>query len=548
MKVAVYCRVSSTGQEDNTSLDNQEEKGVLFCESRGYVPVVFRDSSTGANVDREAFTSMWHMMEKKEVVGVWIWRTDRLLRDLGIYNDFVIHVERTKCKLWIDGSEVDVSDVAGFSRMAYESVGATVEKMSIALRTSEGKRRKLESGTMWSGRVPLGFKRKKNVGIVIDEETTGLVKEVFRVFVLKSTSKYEDVFNHLIKYNKNLPKSVNQTTIPRILRNTIYIGEKVFDTKFGRYTYNVEPTISNDLWVKSQQKMRDVKKYRGRRTRIYELEGLVKCGSCGRPLWISGQRQRGIDYRYYSCHQHNPKSRFDKRFVDYDNDCSSIMNNKISVSKLENVVWEVLFNILEDVNTIESDYKKQFNDHATIKNKFKGKKVYYEKQLEKVESRLDSLAINLADGVIDKGRYKRALILANKEIDKVKEKLSSVLSEYNKYDTKVNIKDYFSLMKEDLKRKRNIQRKEDRKVILQKYVNSVSVKLLSVDSKVSKSYNIVVDLHLESNSSSYVLSIDNIDYKVEVSKSDNRPKVVTYNHRTLVYHLFSPKLLKINNL
>ena len=302
MNVALYCRVSSKGQEDNTSLDNQEDKGLAFCKTNGYKPVIFRDASSGANMDREAFASMWDMMKSGEVQGVWFWRTDRILRDLGIFHQLVLHVERTKCKLWIDGSEVNVGEVAGFSRMAYESVGATVEKLSIALRTSEGRRRRFEEGTFWFGRVPLGYKRDKLRGIAIDEEDSKIIKEVFRVFNLKSISKYEDVAEHVNDHSLPGSKVLNKHIIPKILRNTVYIGEKVFDTKVGKYTYNSEPIIELHTWLSTQDKMRTNKKYRGKRTLFYPLEGLVHCYDCGRPLWVVGNKNKqGKDFRYYHC-------------------------------------------------------------------------------------------------------------------------------------------------------------------------------------------------------------------------------------------------------
>ena len=61
-KVGVYCRVSSDGQVENTSLDNQERDGRTFCQNNNYEPIVFRDSSTGSNIDREGFESMLDMM------------------------------------------------------------------------------------------------------------------------------------------------------------------------------------------------------------------------------------------------------------------------------------------------------------------------------------------------------------------------------------------------------------------------------------------------------------------------------------------------------
>ena len=548
MNIAVYCRVSSKGQEDNTSLDNQEERGRAFCESKGFNPIVFRDASTGANMDRQAFTSMWEMMKVGEVQGVWFWRTDRLLRDLGIFHQFVLHTERTKCRLWIDGSEVDVREVSGYSRMAYESVGATVEKLSIALRTSEGRRKRFEEGTLWIGAVPLGYKREKGKGISIVKEDADIVRDIFRVFNLKTISKYEDVAEHVNKHLLPGSKKISKYIIPRLLRNKVYIGEKVFNTKLGNYTYHSEPIISMDTWLATQEKMRQNKKFRGKRTLLYPLEGMVHCYDCGRPLWVVGLKNaKGKDFRYYNCTSYTPKSL--TKYNDYtDVKCNANTKNRISVDKLENGLWDILFDILSNSKVIEQDYKKQYESNKELRNSHKGKKVYYEKLIEKKEEANDKLALNLAEGIIDKYRYKRTLKTNNIEIDKIKKKLDDVLVEYNKFSKQIKIKDYMSMMQSDLSRKQSIQRKEDRKVFFRKYIKRVYVKLEKAESKNNKSYLVYVDLHISNANTTYTLNVSGIQYDIRIEKNSNKPKIVGYNYDFLIYNIYPFNSFIINKL
>ena len=42
-RLGIYCRVSSKKQMDNTSLENQRERGVRYCKNNGYDFEVFKD-------------------------------------------------------------------------------------------------------------------------------------------------------------------------------------------------------------------------------------------------------------------------------------------------------------------------------------------------------------------------------------------------------------------------------------------------------------------------------------------------------------------------
>ena len=178
-KVGVYCRVSSDGQVENTSLDSQEKDGRDFCQNNNYEPVVFRDSSTGSNIDREGFESMLDMIENGLLDGIWFWKTDRILRDLGIWADLIKLIRLTKIKLFVDNRERNIDDNSDYLLMGIESLQADMERRNIAIRTRRGKVKKLQEGRVLRNPVYMGGTIQTFLGKeykftcpqIIDEET-----------------------------------------------------------------------------------------------------------------------------------------------------------------------------------------------------------------------------------------------------------------------------------------------------------------------------------------------------------------------------------------
>lgn len=545
-KVAVYCRVSSKGQKDNTSLDSQQEMGVKFCEDNNYKPIPLRDASTGANMDREMFQQMWMMMETKEVIGVWFWKVDRLLRDMGVFNSFVLHAKKTECRIWFAGTEVRINEVADFARMAYESVGATVERLSIRERSEKAMLRKFDEGTLFIGQAPMGFERdrkKGKGGIFPVEKDLDIVREVFRVFLLDSVQTYSDVIKHMKRHHEHLINRISLTNVKRWLSNTIYIGEAVNNTKHGTMVYHVEPIFEYSYWEKVQQKRSRIGRTRGKRTNVYQLENKVKCGTCGRDMWVMAQvhtRKNGDKYRvgYYTCKRKNPKAR-DTRFehYEYENSCPSLNYNKISVSKLEHNIWEVLFNhVLPKADEIKSEFKKRANVGVEKKNSFKGKLKHYEKEITKKQQALDELTILLAQKTIDKVQYKRTSDALKVQIAEITNKLTEVREEYDRFENLPKVDDWLADMKNDLSAKYDIKREVDRKRILQKYVNEVHIVLNEDKGRTSKSYKILLTLNLTISQTNITIKDKQTNYDIDMEES-NKPKSLTHNFWFLVHYL-----------
>lgn len=538
-KVAVYCRVSTQAQEDNTSLGNQEEMGRNFCQLNGFEPIVFRDASSGANFDREKFLDLWQMMSSGDLAGVWFWKVDRLLRDMGVFNQFVLHAKQTESRLWFSGQEIDVNDIAGYAMLAYQSVGATVERLSILDRTSKGRLSKYKKGELFNGKPPFGFERRSNEGkgkIFPNDEKLFWVKEVFRVVLLDSINKNLDIIKHLKRlHGDKLPLLVNDANVRRWLRNTVYIGEAVNRTDNGSFIYKVDPIVSIDQWERVLEKLANMGKIKGKRTNVYLLQNKSFCGTCEREMWLQGNkavRKGGIvkHYVYYTCKRTNSKAR-DDRFshFEYTSDCTAIRYNRIAVSDLEDVVWEVLFkNILPNAEVIRTEWQKKFSADEESKNEFKGRLKYYSKEVEKKQTAVDNMTVLLAEGTIDKLQYNRTVDVLKKEILDLNTKLSEVTKEFERVNNLPKLNNWFEQLEVDLNSKYGLQRRADKQRLLNKYVKGVYTTLKKDGGLNSKVYEIVVILNISFPQRLIELELNGDDFKVVVGNKYNEPISVGY--------------------
>lgn len=77
MKVGVYCRVSTEGQE----LEQQIDSCRKFCEYKGFEFEVFKDYGSGKNMNRKEFQIMLRKLRQRELEGVVVFRFDRIGRN-----------------------------------------------------------------------------------------------------------------------------------------------------------------------------------------------------------------------------------------------------------------------------------------------------------------------------------------------------------------------------------------------------------------------------------------------------------------------------------
>ena len=83
MKTAIYCRVSTEGQEqDGTSLQTQLEACLEYCKSKGFEVIYqFSETWSGLSLERPRLAELREVVRSESIDNVVVYSLDRFSRD-----------------------------------------------------------------------------------------------------------------------------------------------------------------------------------------------------------------------------------------------------------------------------------------------------------------------------------------------------------------------------------------------------------------------------------------------------------------------------------
>jgi site-specific DNA recombinase len=178
--VYIYCRVSSAGQEDNTSLDTQEAACRAWAHERGLVVAnVAREVWSGADRHRPELDALLDRLVPGDVVLAYA--LDRLSRSQIHTALLVDRIESAGASLALVTEDFEQSATGTFLRGA-KSLVAELEREKIAERTQRGRRARVASGKpIAGGKPPFGYRWANEVKThyLIDPEEAQVVHMVF---------------------------------------------------------------------------------------------------------------------------------------------------------------------------------------------------------------------------------------------------------------------------------------------------------------------------------------------------------------------------------
>lgn len=197
-----YCRVSSEGQLDNTSLENQRDKIINYCNFKGFELVeIFIEQGSGKNTaDRPVFNQA--MESLKNYDGLIVAHFDRLARsNKDLANMLDDHFsEKNGKELVLCDQNVDTTSPTGRMILQVMSVMAEFELKNIERRTREGKAKKALSGG-YAGGAPRFGEKAENSELVENQQEKEII-EIIRKH-RKSGKSYQAIADYL--NNKNYP-------------------------------------------------------------------------------------------------------------------------------------------------------------------------------------------------------------------------------------------------------------------------------------------------------------------------------------------------------
>ena len=160
MKVAIYCRVSTSEQD----ADKQEYICREYCERNGYeISYIYKDTISGTTSSRPSFNQLLEDMRHYKFDTVMVTRLDRMGRSLQHLLSLFQEFNRKGVKFIAVTQNIDTSTAAGTMQMQIMGAFAEFERTLISERTKEGLRRAKGVGKRGKDKVPRkrrGSKRK----------------------------------------------------------------------------------------------------------------------------------------------------------------------------------------------------------------------------------------------------------------------------------------------------------------------------------------------------------------------------------------------------
>jgi DNA invertase Pin-like site-specific DNA recombinase len=220
MKIIGYIRVSSEGQADNSSLEDQQEKIAAYCTALNHELVgLYKDvQSGGKSENRKGLqTAIADMLEGK-ADGLIVLKLDRLGRRAS---DVLTLIDKklqpnNKALIVID-MNMDTSTPTGKLVLTMLAGVAEFEKSQINQRTANGKKARAKTSPYANGGAPKFGCKADNKNLIADDKEQEIINIIKRHY--KSGKSQRQIAEYLNKQGilSKQGKQWSSTTIGRIL-------------------------------------------------------------------------------------------------------------------------------------------------------------------------------------------------------------------------------------------------------------------------------------------------------------------------------------------
>lgn len=265
MTAAIYCRVSTEGQErEGTSLESQLDANLCRAKELGFETdgYIIKEVWSGLALERPGLTGLRDWVKQKQVEAVIAYSTDRLSRDPVHLLVLAEEFDKAGVKLIFVTEPMD-NTLEGQLLGFVKGWASKVEAVKIRERTMRGKRTRAQLGKLPTGGLNLyGYYYDKETGkrAINPNEATVIRKMVD--YVLKDRRFLNDVCRRLMAENIPSPRGGqkwSRATLGRILNNEVYTGktyamkmraiEPKTRKKVGRYKNTARELRPREEWV-----------------------------------------------------------------------------------------------------------------------------------------------------------------------------------------------------------------------------------------------------------------------------------------------------------
>jgi DNA invertase Pin-like site-specific DNA recombinase len=220
MKLIGYIRVSSEGQADNTSLEDQQEKIAAYCTALNHELIgTYQDVQSGGKSDnRKGLQTAIADVLAGKADGIIVLKLDRLAR---LASDVLTLIDKqlqpnNKALVIID-INMDTSTATGKLVLTMLAGVAEFEKSQINERTKNGKKARAKTSPYANGGAPKFGCKADNKNLIADDKEQEIINIIKRHY--KSGKSQRQIAEYLNKQGilSKQGKQWSSTTVGRIL-------------------------------------------------------------------------------------------------------------------------------------------------------------------------------------------------------------------------------------------------------------------------------------------------------------------------------------------
>ena len=401
MKTIIYARVSTKEQaEEGYSLSSQVKLLKDYSEKRGFLTVkrfIVPESASGKQ-DRKTFLEMLeYLKQHPEIKIVLCEKVDRITRNFkdSVKLDDWINEDKERQMHFVKQNLIIHKDSKSHEKFQWDIYLVLAKQYSnnLSEETRKGLDEKAEQ--LWyPGNWKRGYKTIGEIGQKI--WTIDISPESEAPFIKKAFELYDsgEYTTHTIGkklfeegWKNRAGKPIGKSAIHKLLKDCFYCGEFNWGNK--HYSNAKHPAlISKELFCRVQERIK--RKITGKyKKHSFLLQGLIKCGECGRS--IIGEIQRGHNYYHCTHFKTNCAQRKFTREEELEVQISGVFE-KLQIKDKKIIEW--IRKALKENHSEETEYH---NNALTELNR----------QYALLQQRLDNLYDDKLDGKITGEFYDR---------------------------------------------------------------------------------------------------------------------------------------------
>ena len=216
----IYYRVSSKGQESNTSLTYQKNKLNDYCKLNGITNLhPISDVDSGGSSKRIGLNQMVYLIKSGIVDTIYITKLDRLYRSVLDGARFIKLCLTHNVNIQATDEPISTKSPVEMLQINLLLSIAEFERSNIASRTLQGKTSTFNNGSRPHGNIPIGYSKDMK-----HSKYAPLIKKIFAKYnKVKSVSKVVSYLNRIGATTK-MGNSFSRKSVYNILKNPTYVG------------------------------------------------------------------------------------------------------------------------------------------------------------------------------------------------------------------------------------------------------------------------------------------------------------------------------------